>query len=211
MTIICRWNEYSSEQTEHLWQKSKRHVLRILRIPPLSFFRLVKRRTEDRNRLDTFVGDTKFREVAATEIFPLRGCAQVRAGSRNMTVNFSRIHRAERMECPFIVSKRAASRQKPWTGIPFLRPNYSCHYTCGFLERAYSRISVQVSKPRDSAGDSCHSFFPLPFLSFFRSFFICFSFFFLSFSSNVHAQCSRLCGSGFQIWLDSLGLQFCNP
>lgn len=174
MTIICRWNEYSSEQTEHLWQKSKRHVLRILRIP---FFRLVKRRTEDRNRLDTFVGDTKFREVAATEIFPLRGCAQVRAGSRNMTVNFSRIHRAERMECPFIVSKRAASRQKPWTGIPFLRPNYSCHYTCGFLERAYSRISVQVSKPRDPAGDSCHSFFPLPFLSFFRSFFICFSFF----------------------------------
>lgn len=55
--------------------KSERHVLRILRIP--AFFRLVKRIGAS---LIPSSGTAKFREVAGTEIFPPRGCAQVRAG-----------------------------------------------------------------------------------------------------------------------------------
>lgn len=128
-----------------------------------------------------------------------------------MTVNFSRIHRAERMECPFIVSKRAASRQKPSTGIPFLRPNYSCHYTCGFLERAYSLSSRAVSvQPRDPAG-FVPLFFPLPlpffFLPPFLSFFLRLFFFFSPFLKQRPPHV-RLCGSGFQIWLGSRGCNF---
>lgn len=98
---ICRWDEYSPA--------SKKRTVTFYAfyesLPPSPpFFRVVKRK--GRSRLIR-----RRRGFAGTKFFP-RGLRAGARSRRNMTVNFSRIHRAERMECPFIVSKRAASTAK---------------------------------------------------------------------------------------------------
>jgi hypothetical protein len=59
-------------------------------------------------------------------------------------------------ECTLVTNKRAARWKvfagaiKKRPGIPFLRPNYSCHYTCGFQRqaRAKSRCAIDVFHER---------------------------------------------------------------
>lgn len=168
-------------------------------------------RKKDRSKLDTFVGDGEVSRSRGNRNFSPAWLRAGARGTRNMTVNFSRIHRAERMECPFIVSKRAASRQKPSTGIPFLRPNYSCHYTCGFLERAYSLSSRSSKRPAARPGRIRASLFSSPspfFLSSSLSFFLS-SFVFLF--SQAAATTRTLMWKRFSNLVRLSGLQFCNP